>query len=176
MTYATDRAWSETLVPQVKFLVGPHLLEAAPFDIDQSEATDLIVLRARDMRIAVRIRRFGYFPRYGSQFTIRCRRESGAKTELAKIVEGFGDWLFYGHANDSEDQIEHWMLIDLAAFRAALIRSCMNNNYKVTSGLANNHDGTHFAWFDARSFAWCEPPLLIAASQSVLDLLQEPAA
>lgn len=172
MSYSRDRQWSETFIPAIRQIVGPLLLEAAPIELDVAEATDLIVLRARDMRIAARMRHSGYFTSYGAQFTIRCQRDTGAKTELAKVVDGWGDWLFYGHASDDDSSIEHWMLIDLSAFRAALIRSNMNSdsNNKIITGRVPNGDGTYFAWFDIRSFGWCEPPLLIAASPSVHQL------
>lgn len=167
MSYLTDRVWSERFIPQIKQLVGPLLLEVAPLDLDRTEATDLLVFCARDMRIAARVRKHKYFENYSSHFTIRCERDSGCKTELAKVVEGWGDWMFYGFANADEDRIEHWRVIDLAAFRAALIRHNMNG-YELRYGTVANGDGTHFRWFDVRSFEWCDPPLLVAASPSLL--------
>ena len=71
---------------------------------------DLVILKARSMAIGVRVRRPGYAERFPGQFTIRSHRESGAKTELRKIVEGWGDWLFYGHA-DGSGGISDWLLI-----------------------------------------------------------------
>ncbi len=56
------------------------------------------------------------------QITVRSRLPSGAETELSKIVNGKGDWLFYGHANACQTGIGLWWLIDLRAFRAGLIR------------------------------------------------------
>lgn len=170
MSYVSDRAFSDRMLPEIRRIVGPLLLNPAPLDLDISEATDLIVLRARDMRIAARVRKFGYFQDYGDQFTIRARRDSGAATELAKIVEGWGDWLFYGHADAGGTKIDHWMIVDLDAFRAALIRDATSRQKRLRYGNKDNGDGTYFKWFKVGSFNWCVPPLLIAASSSVQQL------
>src|SRR5690348_9669628 len=118
-TYREDRAWADGWFPRIRDIVGPHLLEPAPLERDLCEATDLIVMRARDMTIAARLRMPGYL-QYGWQFTVRCFRPSKAKTELAKIIDGWADCLFYGHgdrretpATDPTAQIIRWQLIDL---------------------------------------------------------------
>lgn len=58
------------------------------------------------MLIAARFRRPSYYPRYAHQFTIRPSLSSGAETELSKVVNGYGDWTFYGHVSASETPIE----------------------------------------------------------------------
>jgi hypothetical protein len=143
------------MIPQIKLIVGPYLLTPAPMEADCKEATDLIVMHARDMRIACRVRRPGYRERYPNQFTIRCHRASGAPTKLEKIVNGFGDWFFYAHATE-ENTISEWLLIDLASFRAALARRA-----SLRCGKCPNGDGTSLAWFDVTSFP-PRPPILIA--------------
>ena len=114
--YQTNRNWSDQFLPQIKRIVGSHLLETSPDPLDWHQATDLLMLDARDMRIAARVRRPGYATQYPHQFTIRSRVASGAETELSKIVNGKGDWLFYGHANASQTAIDSWYLIALRAF------------------------------------------------------------
>lgn len=47
--------------------------------------------------------------------TIRAKRESGTKTELDKIKEGFGDYCFYGLTEG--DEIIDWILVDLEKLR-----------------------------------------------------------
>lgn len=157
MTYQESREWSDKYIPQIKEIVGPLLMVAAPDEIDVEEATDLIVLRARDMRIAARVRQRLYFERYPHEFTIRSRCASGSKTELQKITDGFGDWMFYGCA--AGDKISDWYVIDLHAWRAQMIR----NQNLVRFGQKSNGDGTEFTWFDIRSFA-AVPPILVASS------------
>ncbi|KAA9010156.1 hypothetical protein [Histidinibacterium aquaticum] len=160
--YAFNRSWSDRFIPEIRRIVGAHLLDVAADPFDMHQATDLMVLDGRDLRIAARVRRPGYADRYPFQFTIRSQVPSGAETELAKIVNGAGDWLFYGHSDASERHIERWWLIDLRAFRAALIRQSANG-LRIASGDKSNPDGTRFKWFDIRSFPQ-EPPLVLAHS------------
>ena len=160
--YSTNRRWSDRFLPEIKNLVGQHLLSAAPDPFDHFEATDLMMLNATDLRIAARVRRPGYAQRYPYQFTLRSHVPSGAQTELAKVVNGHGDWMFYGHADASETGVQSWWLLDLRAFRAALIRSS-RNGHSISTGVQANPDGTRFRWFDIRSFPE-EPPLVVASS------------
>ena len=166
--YQTDRQWSDQFLPAICRLVGPHLLVPATLELDTKQATDLMVLRARDMTIAARVRRHGYADRYPYQFTIRAHRDSGAKTELAKIVEGWGDWMFYGHqAAPGSTEIYPWWLVDLSAWRAGMIRKAWNpNGPNVETGVIPNGDGTYFRYFDLRTFPE-EPPICIASAESV---------
>lgn len=169
-SYQENRQWSDTMIPQIKQIVGPYLLGVADFEHDTKQATDLMILTARDMRIAARVRRPGFADRYPNEFTIRASRSSGYETELSKIVNGWGDWLFYGHA-DGGNQIINWMLICLHAFRAALIRNAMNGTQLKITEKANG-DGTFFKAFDVRSFP-ANPPILVASNPArVLPIAQ----
>lgn len=160
--YDLNRHWSDQFIPDIKRLIGSHLLNVAPNSLDRLHATDLLMLDARDMRIAARVRRPGYALRYPHQFTIRSHVPSGAETELSKIVNGYGDWMFYGHSNGAQTALEAWWLIDLRAFRAALIRHA-NGGQRLVMGDQANGDGTWFKWFDIRSFPEV-PPLVLASS------------
>ena len=92
--------------------------------------------------------------------TIRSAVASGAETELSKIENGKGDWMFYGHVSAAQTHVEHWWLIDLRAFRAALIRHS-TDGHRIVMGDQANPDGTWFKWFDVRSFPKV-PPLVVA--------------
>ena len=160
MSYTSDRSWSDGFIPSIKTIVGPYLLEPSTFERDTREATDLIVLIARDMRIAARVRRPGAFERWPYDFTIRERRDSGAETELQKIVDGWGDWLLYGHAFDNE-RLHKWMIVNLHALRSALIRRVIPRDM---TGTISNGDGTYFRRFDIRGFERCPVPILVASN------------
>lgn len=160
--YSVNRHWSDRFIPEIRRIVGAHLLSIAPDHMDMRQATDLLMLDGRDVRIAARVRRHGYAGKFPYDFTIRSRLPSGNRTELAKIVDGEGDWLFYGHANAEETGFDLWWLLDLRAFRAGLIRQA-SNGYPISSGDRRNADGTCFKWFDIRSFP-SEPPLVLATS------------
>lgn len=160
MGYDNDASFAGKMTPLVIQIVGPHLLVPASLDLDRREATDLIVLTARDMRIAARVRRYGYY-NFRHEFTLRAKRDSGVTTELTKIINGWGDWLFYGHASQDAMIIEHWMIICLKAFRAALIR----HESSLHMGMRPNCDGeTYFSWYDVRSFLPYEPKILVATN------------
>ena len=162
--YTNNRNWSDRFLPEIKQLIGSYLLETAADPFDHIQATDLMMLDARDMRVAARVRRPGYAQRYPYQFTIRSAVASGAQTELSKIVNGNGDWMFYGHSNADQTGLEAWWLIDLRAFRAALIRNRVNAP-QIVMGDQRNADGTRFKWFDLRFFP-ADPPLVVACSGS----------
>ena len=164
MTYSRDREWSDRFIPAISMIVGPRLLVPAPFEVDAKQATDLIVLRARDMTIAARVRRHGYADRYPFEFTMRSRRDNGVKTELAKVVDGWADWMFYGHSAADECGFDRWFLIDLHALRAALIRDGMKERSTLAWTEKPNGDGTHFVAFDLRSF---RPSILVTSSHDV---------
>jgi hypothetical protein len=163
--YTGDRLRSDKFLPQIIQIVGPYLLEPSTLEADTKEATDLMILRARDLRIGARVRRPGAFEAYGNQFTIRSKRERN-KTELAKILEGWGDLLFYAHADEYDHRIAHWMIVDLDVFRGALL----NHGGQIVSGEKSNKDGSSdFRWYDVRSFP--NKDILLAASPALSSYL-----
>lgn len=163
--FKTDIKWSNKFIPTIRKLVGEYLLVPSTLQQDMEEAADLVVLKGRDLTIACRIRRAGYSERYPDDFTIRFERTSGAKTEYQKIVEGWGDWMFYGHSLDNEsDIISRWMLLDLSHFRAHLIQ----NRKAIIFNDKDNGDGTFFRAFDAKSFTG-DPKILIAENEYFVD-------
>jgi hypothetical protein len=110
-----DRDRSAKLMPAIKRILGEHLITEAPPVEDQEHNTDLMVLYARPMRIGCRVRRMGP-PQYLGEFTIRVHRAK-RQTEFAKIMEGWGDFFFYGFANPEHTELLHWFLGDLNVFR-----------------------------------------------------------
>ena len=162
MGYIENRQWSDRFIPEMKRIIGPFLMETSSLTQDMMQATDLIILKARDFRVACRIRRPGFL-KYANEFTIRSFVPSGVHTELAKIVDGFGDWMFYGHSDQTETRIERWMLIDLSAWRAHMIR---RNKKQLVITIHDNSDGTKFHAFDVSSFPVC-PSILIASSHTI---------
>lgn len=177
MNYDNDRKWSDQYIPLIRQTVGPYLLVPATEEIDRTQAADLIILTGRDLTIACRVRRPGYVERWGWEFTMRSQRNNGVKTELSKIVDGWGDWMFYAFAsNTPHPAFDRWFLIDLKSWRAHLLRDAQRPTPTIRKGKTPNKDKqTEFAWFDVRSFVG-DPPLLIAASETVPSLMQQEAA
>jgi hypothetical protein len=169
MSYQHDREWSDLYIPTIKTIVGQYLLVESPIEVDRQQAADLIVMNARNLTIACRVRRPGYVDKYPYEFTIRSRTASRATTELQKITNGWGDWMFYGHAVPEPGiKINRWFLINLRSWRAHMIR---RDRSSIKYGQKSNSDGTCFAWFDLSSFP-PEPPILVASSQALPDYRQ----
>lgn len=112
-----DKKWSDIFIPGIKRVLGEYLIGEPPIEEDQERNTDLMVLKMDSVRIGCRIRRNQYISQYSDEFTIRAGRPSGIKTELTKIVEGWGDYFFYGFSNKNETDLEMWRLCDLKVFR-----------------------------------------------------------
>lgn len=162
MNYLDNREWSDRYIPAIKTIVGQYLLVESPIEVDRQQAADLIVLNARNLTIACRVRRPGYADKYPYEFTIRSRTASGALAELQKITNGWGDWMFYGHAAPASGiKINRWFLINLNSWRAHMIR---RDRSSIKYGQKSNSDGTSFAWFDLSSFP-PEPAILVSSSQ-----------
>lgn len=121
--WKVDKQWSDRFLPEIKAILGTHLIGEPPAEEDAERNTDLIVLRMEAVRIACRVRQFEYLARYGDEFTIRADRPSGAKTELTKIVEGWGDYFFYGFSDEGAEHLARWTLGSLNVFRLWFMRS-----------------------------------------------------
>jgi hypothetical protein len=136
----------------MKQIVGTHLIGEAPADEDAQHNTDLVVLRLEAVRIACRVRNESYHHNYGDEFTIRSKRPNGVKTELAKIVEGWGDYVLYGFAPKNGTYMTAWGLGDLNVFRLWFGRQCVM--YGVPGSEQSNADGSS----KFRAFKWASLP------------------
>ena len=116
-----------------------------------------MVLKMEAIRIACRVRTGKYQKKYGNEFTIRSTRPSGAKTELRKIIEGWGDYMFYGFGDGSNLII--WHLLDLKIFRSIFLDMVYRRN--VPREIPNKDNSSSFMAFDLSSF----PSDLIIASK-----------
>ena len=112
MTWQEQKRWSDAYLPEIKQVLGLYLIGEAPREEDEERNTDLIVLRLDAVRIACRVRKHEYALRYPDEFTIRAGLPSGMKTELTKIVEGWGNYFLYGFATADESALCAWTLAD----------------------------------------------------------------
>jgi hypothetical protein len=149
-----DFDWGRQYIGGIKRVLSNYTFDEAPEEFDTGEATDLMILKARDIRIACRMRKPAYLVKYGNEFTIRTGRPTGTKTELAKILEGFGDRFFYGFAHPTGVAIARWCLLDLDMFRRDY------DDLSCFAARRRNGDGTTFLAFDLQYCA----NMLIAAS------------
>ena len=137
-----DQRWADRFVPEVKHVLGFYLIGRADQDEDQLHNTDLVVLKMDSVRVACRIRRNEFLLKYPYEFTIRAGRPSGAKTELAKVIEGWGDYLFYGFADAGENSLAAWFLGDLGVFRGWYSDALIRSNGHPPGRLRFNRDGS----------------------------------
>jgi hypothetical protein len=142
-----DKRWSDRFLPQIKQILGLYLIGEPPVEEDQERNTDLIVLRMEPVRIACRIRQYKYFARWPHDITIRAGRPSGAKTELTKIIEGWGQYLFYGFSTEDEYDLVSWKIVDLSEFRLWCWRYMAQNEGRIPGIKKENHDKS--SWFQA---------------------------
>ena len=134
-----DWAWSDGHRAAIEAILrknGWQLLDfkVADADADQNRATDVVVI-VEAGNIAIRVRRLEFLLRF-KDCTVRSRRDSGAKTELAKLRAGFGDWYLWAWADNPSSICAH-ILVDLHALRE---RGLLDMKRPETS----NHDGTYF--------------------------------
>jgi hypothetical protein len=141
-TWQGDKKWSDKFLPDIKRVLGEFLIKAAPIEEDAERNTDLIVLKLDAVRIACRIRRYEYWSRYPDQFTIRSGRPSGIKTELTKIIEGWGDYFFYGFSDEKESSLISWTLCDLKVFRVCFNRKIVERKGLLPGILQKNGDSS----------------------------------
>jgi hypothetical protein len=163
VNWKSDKRWSDRFLPEIKSILGVHLISEPPIEEDAERNTDLMVLRLDAVRIGCRIRKNQYIKRYGNEFTIRAGRPSGAKTELTKILEGWGDYFFYGFCDSSESKLERWTLSDLRVFRIEYNRKSIRLAAGQVPGIAKNNrdNSSSFA-----AFAWDEfsPDFVVATN------------
>lgn len=145
--YNADRKWSDKFVPQLKQIIADLLIVEAPQEEDMQRNTDLVVFTVRALRVACRVRRYQYLLKWPNDFTIREGRPSGAKAELTKIVEGWGDYFVYAFADEQEQGLCAWRVIDLSQFRIWFMRSLVRLNGKSPGDQNGNGDGS--SWFRA---------------------------
>ena len=110
---------------------------------DRTQATDFKIIRTGSA-VAFRVRNHDYLTmmngKYKWSFTLRthCR---GYKTEFEKIMEGWGDYLFYSYANPDWSDFAHWFVVDLAEFRKYW--SCVGDRWvKTTPGKRTDRYGS----------------------------------
>lgn len=136
-----DFDFQRPFIPEMKRIIGEHLISEATAEEDQSHNTDLIVLRLEAVRIACRVRKFQYLPMYGHQITIRYSRPNGKPTEYQKMSAGWGDYILYGFSNQQGDRLARWVLGDLRVFRQMLALR-QGSIFRASGQIMANADGS----------------------------------
>jgi hypothetical protein len=162
--WETRKQWSDGFLPEIKRILGEHLIKTAPEEEDRKHNSDLIVLKLGGIRVACRVRKYEYYKRYPCEFTIRSKLPSGMDSELTKVVAGWGDYIFYGFANEAEDNLIAWILGDLKCFRLWFNRYLCK--YKKEPGLHKyNGDGSSSFY----AYDWQQLPNEFIVAKQLLD-------
>ena len=141
MSYKENREWSDEYMPSVKSILGKAIINESTFEQDTEQAFDL--LTPNQKKIACRVRDYDKYKQYIDEFTIRSQSKYGKRTEIHKILDGFGDWMFYGFTKG--DDVIFWSIIDLDVFRSNHHSAYYQENF--------NYDGTAFRAYKIGSFS-----------------------
>lgn len=152
-----DKLAADRYMRHVKAVLGTFLLTEGTIEQDQRENTDLVLVAA-SKRIAVRIRDASYFKHdaYRWEVTFRSARPSGTPTELEKMLDGWGDWFFYGFKGEGE-RLLAWVVLDLHQLRR---RSLRRGWYADVSNIGlvrkpNRDNSSDFVAVDLRTIREC---------------------
>lgn len=133
--------WQAQYIDEVIRLIAPHIITVSRPEVDKKENGDLELAFPRNGTVSVRLRTQKY-ARYAGEITFRSRSRNGGYTELSKLIDGYGDYFFYGHVSDAGD-MWFWHLLSLNAVRAAFTRSPR----LLKRPEKQNPDGTRFLVF-----------------------------
>lgn len=160
-SYEADKRRVDRFEPEIKRIVGEHLIATADANVDRRQATDLLVLEIKPLTIACRVRTHGYLRNFANEFTIRAGRPNGRPTELSKIVDGWCDYGFYSFADEHDECIAAWTLYRYDVFRATLVRR-RNLVERIADAIPNEDGSSTFV-----AFEWTEfPPEMVVAAGS----------
>lgn len=162
--WKNDKKWSDQFIPEIKGILGQILISEAPLTEDREHNTDLMVFKMDSVRIGCRIRRKQYM-NYVGQFTIRCSRPSGQKTEMAKILEGWGDIFFYGFEGD-DGELGAYGVGDLSVFRLHIVTTLAKMQAGQFPGekRENKDDSSAF-----RAYNWKDmPPGFVLRQKNII--------
>jgi hypothetical protein len=132
--YIEDRLRANKFNPQAISILSEvfkdNSIKVADMEDDEQRNTDFISV-ATGKRYCCRIFRYNQLEKYLVNFTFRYWRASGRKTEYKKLIEGLGDFYIQGLANELDDKIELWRVLNLDVFRK------WSDDYKL------KHDGDY---------------------------------
>lgn len=148
-SWQQDKNAADRFMPEARRVLAELFIRPADLHADLHEATDLKVFTIAPLTVAWRHRSADYLYRFPFDVTIRTSRPSGAKTEFAKILEGWGDFFLYSFGSIGAPHFLAYRILSLAALRAQVavgppLRS---------RDLVNCDGSSGFRAYDTRAFA-----------------------
>lgn len=157
-----DKKVADRYSPEIKSIIGQLLIhDASPIE-DRHHNTDYTTVFTVDrVRIACRIRSDSYLA-FSDEFTIRSGRPSGNKTELRKILDGWGDYMFYGFGDGT--RLVKWVMLDLDVFRAYYTWMEVDGDWPFGEAHENYDGSSRFVAFKIDAFP---PDFVVGSSDAV---------
>ena len=155
--FKEDKAWSDSYMNQVRLAMSTHFLQLGSFKEDTEMNTDLRIIDFQSVkggigagRISSRLRHYDpMYPDNVDIYTMRYSRPSGMKTEFPKVMEGFGDFFFYGIMN--RGILAVYKIYCLAEFRIWIKQYQKDHNGDLPAIKRNNtDDSSDFLIFEDR--------------------------
>ena len=162
-----DWNWADRFLPEIKGILGQHLILTGSEDEDRRRVGDLTELTLGGLRVGCRVRRPHFLARFPEEFTIRITRPNGIQTELDKIMAGWGDYLFYGFADAAERALAAWLIGDLTVFRATVWQA-VERGRPLGRAKANGDGSSDFLPYRIDWF----PPAFVVARKAPPDQLR----
>lgn len=161
-TFEEDFRWQERFRDHFSEIarLACRVEVASPED-DRTRNRDFILKPRKEPPISFSVRaRRTKCQKYADTFSIRLRRASGAKTEMAKLLAGDGDMLIHGfESNLGSRRLHPWLLGDLDVLRQYIRKGGLPDMEE------SNDDGTTAAYFYRAKM----PPGFIVEESVVAD-------
>lgn len=119
-SYEGDLNWQRRYnrkLQAIAVAAAPRHVRRGTWREDRHRNSDLVIHSSGDLSVACRLRRYEKWEDHWYEFTIRASRPHGTLTELAKALEGAGDYFLYGFGR-LDGEIPLWTFADLEVFRA----------------------------------------------------------
>lgn len=114
--------WSERFKNEIKQILYIYFnsleFTEGTLEEDRYQCTDLISINNK-IRISARVRRFKFYRNNYDELTLT--ENPDKKPELKKIMEGWGNYYFYGYCDKNESRIHAWAIYDLDIFRSWIL-------------------------------------------------------
>lgn len=127
MSFKKDYNIEERFSTKIKNILAQYFIQK-DVQADLERGQDFAIYIVHPFKVAVRLRRFSYFPKFHNEFTVRWTRPLGTPTEIHKIREGLVQYFLYGFINEAETRIIQYFLANLAKFGDATPQKIYPNN------------------------------------------------
>ena len=124
--FQINKDWSEVfsleILRYLEAFLYPYKFEKGTLEEDRHQCCDFKAV-GYELIIASRMRDYKFYQKFSNDITISTKPSLDGKSELYKIMEGYGDYYFYGFATLDNLNILSWKIYDLNIFRSWAFKS-----------------------------------------------------